>query len=97
MNVVGACPPLVDHRIGTNHMVIGKQVGVTELLDTLGVGAHRTNVTTELGLGEYDADLHQVLATQAVNPIPTSGTYQVHRIARPQAYARPVTAVGQKD
>jgi hypothetical protein len=57
-------------------MVIGKQVGVTELLDTLGVGAHGTNVTTELGLGEYDADLHQVLAANLVDAMRTSGTYQ---------------------
>ena len=58
MHVVGAGPALVNRRVGTDHVVVGEQVGVAELLDALGVCAHRADVATEFRLGEHHADAH---------------------------------------
>ena len=42
-------------------MVEGEQMGVAELHNTLGVGAHGSNIATELVPGEDDADLHHTI------------------------------------
>ena len=42
-------------------MVEGEQMGVAEQHNTLGVGAHGSNIATELVPGEDDADRHHTI------------------------------------
>ncbi|OKH61423.1 hypothetical protein EB73_30190 [Mycobacterium sp. SWH-M3] len=42
-------------------MVEGEQMGVAELHNTLGVGAHLSNIVTELVPGQDNADLHHTI------------------------------------
>jgi hypothetical protein len=58
VHVVGAGPALVNRGVGTDDMVVGKQMGVAELLHSLGVGAHRADIAAQLGLREHNANLH---------------------------------------
>jgi hypothetical protein len=58
-------------------MVEGEQMRVAELLNTLGVGAHGSNIAPELVPGEDDADLHHPIQ-RASRPWP-----------RPQPARRP--------
>ena len=50
----------MDRGVGTDQMVEGEQM-VAELHNTLGVGAHGSNIATELVPGEDDADLHHTI------------------------------------
>jgi hypothetical protein len=49
----------MHRRVGADHVVVGEDVGEPELLHPLGVGAHRADVGTDLGLGEDCTDLHR--------------------------------------
>jgi len=51
----------VDRGVGTDQMVAGEQMGVAELHNTLGVGAHGSNIATELVPGEDNADRHHTI------------------------------------
>jgi hypothetical protein len=48
----------MDRGVGADHVVVGEQMGVAELLDPVGVGAHSADIATEFGLGEDHADAH---------------------------------------
>ena len=68
--------------IGPQHMVVGQDVGESEALDLLGVGAHRTHVGADLGLGEDDTDSHGRLSTPCLSPV------------GPAVVGRPATGAG---
>jgi hypothetical protein len=61
VDVVRAIPGRVHGGVGAQHMVVGQQVGVPELLHPLSVGAHRARVATEFGLREDNSDIHKSL------------------------------------
>jgi hypothetical protein len=73
VEVVGARPSLVDGRVGPHHVVVGDDVGVTELFHPGPVGAHGAGVTADLGLGEHDADLHGGASVSGSDDIITVG------------------------
>ena len=50
--------------VGPEHVVVGQDVGEPEALHLLGVGAHRTCVGSDLGLGEHDTESHSLLSTR---------------------------------
>ncbi len=58
-HVVGTGPGLMHLGVGTQHVVIGQQMGEAKLLDPLGVSADGTSIGADLGLRENDTDLHQ--------------------------------------
>ena len=51
----------MDGGVGTDQRVEGEQMGVAELHNTLGVGAHGSNIAIELVPGEDDANLHHTI------------------------------------
>ena len=51
----------MDRGVGTDQMIEGEQMGVAELHNTLGVGAHGSDIATELVPGEDDGDRHHTL------------------------------------
>ena len=57
---VRTAPALMHGRIRTNNVVVGDQMLVAELLDSLGIGAQVGNGPADLGLGECHANLHGV-------------------------------------
>ena len=58
----------MDGGVGTDQRVEGEQMGVAELHNTLGVGAHGSNIATELVPGEDDADLHHTISVPVDRP-----------------------------
>ena len=68
VDVVGTVPADMDGRIGPDHMVVGQQMAVAQLLDALAVRAYGRLVGTELGLGEHYTDLHLRSSSHALGP-----------------------------
>src|SRR5262249_38659699 len=54
LHVVRAGPASMYLRVGADDVVVGEDVGETELLDRLAVRPHRADVAAELGLREDD-------------------------------------------
>ena len=68
-HVVRAVPRRVRGGVRADHVVVGQQMVVAELVDGQPVGAYRIDVAAELGLGEHDADLHDDLPAAAFRRI----------------------------
>jgi hypothetical protein len=58
VDVVGTGPARVEGAVGAEHVVVGQDVGVAQLLDALHVGPDRTAVDGQLGLREHHSDAH---------------------------------------
>ena len=60
VDVVGATEVAVHRGVGSQHVVVRRQVGVAQIRGGLPVGAHGTPIAAHLGLGEDHADVHEV-------------------------------------
>ena len=58
VDVVRAADVAVHGRVGAQHVVVGRQVGVAQVGDGLPVGAHGAPVAAQLGLREHHSDFH---------------------------------------
>ncbi len=73
-DVIRPVPPLMNFRVRAEHVVIGQQVGVPQLLDRLSVGTDRARIGADLCLREHHAYVHGSLSippTPALTSHPT--------------------------